>query len=271
MNRLKWLLVLLLLLVLSGCRKKEEIRDPQIVYSLPVEGAIYFVPDTIRVEATIKSDRNILQVKLVLVNEGFIPVDLSYSFNPGKTYYTLNFNYPVTNENIESGFYYMKIFVEDEKTTKSGYQPIEMNTQPPELSSVIVISENQDGVGILRLNPQDLTVNMVEQIQVDYADSEINSKNDHLYIAGKFSMNLMAYNLETGQTEWEKPLMLHLPNHYGRCLYFEDNLTATFSTEFIRVFGAQGNILSSSSIEQEERPGNVIRLGNDIVAEIYNV
>lgn len=263
------LFISVIVLIAIGCRKEEENKDPVIDISLPVEGGVFTAGDSIRVKAMISDDGSLAHVQLGLVDMDLNTVDASFNFYPDASSYELNFDYPVANIYLEQGDYYIKVKAFDGEKTRYRYRKMGINNVPRTLEGIVLITSRQNKAGVVCLDPE-FQESWTSETGVDYADSELSSRFGQLYLAGRHSVNLMAFKLPEMTVEWKLDPVINPPMHETGCLHYEDALAVAFRNDYLRVYNDNGEIISSSETGQDKHPGEIILTKDILVVEMFN-
>ena len=98
-----YLLPLIYVLFLYGCKKDEDTVAPQIIAIAPSENTHYNTFDTIQVQATITDERELTFVSVDLLNADLIPVITPFGRSLSVKEYNLNASLIIDNIHLSSG------------------------------------------------------------------------------------------------------------------------------------------------------------------------
>jgi len=255
---------------LSSCREDNNDQIPTIHITSPFEGENFYIPDTISVNASIVNDQILTSLQVGLVNSQFVSVvPIIYLF-PGNSSYQLEMELPVTQNELESGDYYVYIRAEDEFNFKNEYQHVRLIQQPKILEKLILVTyKDAANVGISAIDLEN-NIDHIADIHTDYTASEIDSKHRQIYIAGVNLMDLSAYNFDNDEIEWQRTAFPPLPMHTSNCLFFEENLYTSYSTYFIYGFRYNGNLVFNATVEENKLPSRIIRFEDYLIADLQS-
>jgi hypothetical protein len=261
---------LLLALFFGSCTKEADKTIPEITIYSPDENQEFNVYDTIKVSAKIEHQNILTSIKVVLVDEEFIPVLPPVNKFPDQTVYNLNVDYPINDIQIEDGEYYIQIRAEDGLEFKNKYRKIHINGIPRELEKIIVIVQKSSmKLGIMAIDMQN-NLSVLFDVEGDYADSETDSKNRLLYLAGMNQINIVARNLDTYETLWQKELMPPLPAHSPGCLCFDEILYASYDSYFIYGYRYNGLLIFNAIVEEKKSPSRIAKINDFLLADLQS-
>lgn len=255
------------LVLLTGCVKEYPDRVPEINIYAPAKNQVFNVSDTIVVSGKVWADKMLVSIKVVLTDQNFQPVHKAFYLYPTANNFILDLFYPLDNLNLSGGKHYLQIRAEDGFNYRNFYQEVYLVELPWILKQVIVLTKPQSSViHIQRVNSED-EVEQIASITGDYAASEISSETRQLYIAGKNTLNLVAYDLTEQTVAWQKPTVQPFPMHLDNSLYFDKILFVGFNYDHILGYNAQGSVVFNSSTEETDAPARIFRTGNFVIAD----
>jgi hypothetical protein len=258
---------LLAAVYIVGCNKEENDQIPTISIQSPFPNQIFSTSDSIAVQAVIEDDNNITAVKILLTDESFVPVQQPVYLFPEVPKYDLYLTYPVDQNLMESGNYYLQVRAEDGKNFKNAYQPVNIIADPRELEKVLVLTQPASGKIQLMEITTSGDVDPLYLFDGDYADATIHHAGKQLYIAGKNQLNLLAFNLAENILEWELEQVPSLPMHLENCLYFDEFLYTSFFSDYIYGYTSNGAIVFNATAEESETPGRIWRNDNHMLVD----
>ena len=254
----------------ESCEKETDTKHPLVIIHSPAELQNFSVFDNIPVNAKITDDKVITTIKVVLTDDQFISALPAVYLYPNVASYDLEMDYPINDKYIETGEYYLLIRAEDGPNFKNKYQKIFIAGIPRELEQIIVLTEKSTtevGVsGIDKFNQ----INYLFDINGDYAASEIDSRYRQLYIAGINVINIQCYNLETHDMEWQQEIVPPLPLHPENCLYFDENLYASFTHYYINGYRWDGSSIFNTTVEENKLPSKIARFNDLLLADLQS-
>lgn len=217
----KLILYFFLIILLFGCRKeKEDVLPPDINITAPVENQQVSIPDTISVKAGITDDSPLTEVHVDIVDANLIPVLPSVIYHPMQTSFQVNIDYPVDDVMLTSGYYYVHVFASDGKNTKNDYKKIHVNAIPIRFLFVAAVTKvNYNTLQVIKIDTG-FTTSPMFTLNSDYIASDVNGKNQLLYIAGNYFGNVNAYDLNTNTLAWSIPALINPPFPCFTGLYY---------------------------------------------------
>ena len=255
------------LILLTGCVKEYPDRVPEINIYSPVKNQVFNVSDTILVSGKVWADKMLVSIKVVLTDQNFQPVHKAFYLYPTSNNFILDLFYPLDNLNLGGGKHYLQIRAEDGINYRNFYQEVYLVELPWYLKQVIVLTKPQSSViNIQGINSGD-EIEQIASITGDYAASEISSENRQLYIAGKNTLNLLAFDLTEQTVAWQKPTVQPFPMHFDNSLYFDNILFVSFNYDHILGYHADGSVIFNSSTEETDAPARIFRTGNFVLAD----
>jgi hypothetical protein len=258
-------LACLLVAVMLSCKKEELQYPPRITFVTPTAGSLYQVYDTIPVEALISCEQSITAVRVSLENEDRQPCLTTRYFFPGSLSYKVDFPWPVNDYYIESGNYLVHILAEAGDQSAHAYQPLLIQGTPLSFQKFIILRQaGSQSFDVLSLD-QDFNLEYLVSIPGDCIASAVDSRHRLLYVAGKSTMNIDAYNLDDHLPAWSLPVVFIPPMHQPGCLYFDQYLFASYRYDYIRAYDHEGGIVFSGNMNNYDQvPGRIFR-HNDLV------
>lgn len=204
MRRLiNYIALLAILLAVCSCRPEADLYAPLIIFTEPKAGLVINLPDTIDVVVHITDHTLIRTVVLTLVNKDKIPVIPATTYYPDSMEYYISTSLPLVDKYLASGPYDLLVTVSDGADQKNQYQPIIIKEIPVQLQAYIVVTSQFDFKStIIKLNPS-----FEPDTQFVYPHgywlSAVHSMWEEFFFVSKEPSDLIAFNTETFETEWE--------------------------------------------------------------------
>jgi hypothetical protein len=215
-----FLKVSFVLTLLTGCVKENTDRIPEINIYSPAINQVFNVSDTILVSGKVWDDKMLASIKVVLTDQSFQPVHKAFYLYPASNNFILDLHYPLDNLNLKGGKHFLQVRAEDGFNFRNFYQEIYLVELPLYLKQVIVLTKPQSSViHIHRINPDD-EIEQIASVTGDYAASEISSEDRQLYIAGKNTLNLLAFDLTEKTIVWQISTIQPFPMHLRQFTLF---------------------------------------------------
>ncbi len=269
MFKIRSILFLFVFILLNpSCNKDEETSIPVVDVLSPAENDIFSVSDTIPVIATIRDERLITNVHVVLVNEAFTPVAKEYNLHPNSSSYDLDLSYVMDENSLESGTYYILVKAKNESKFKNAYRKIQIKGEPLNLEMILVVTgEGEQHISVSGIDSSQ-TVSLLFNVDIDYAASCINSQFQQFYLAGKTLIELRTFSLDDNSVEWDIALGMTPPLHNDNCLYADEYLFATYNSQYIRGYDNSGYVVFTANITSHDKPGAVFRLNDYVLVDM---
>ncbi|MFU8844047.1 MAG: hypothetical protein ACNA7V_09600 [Bacteroidales bacterium] len=260
--------ITVILIILTACKKESADLAPEITLHSPTKHQIFNVLDTIWVSGELNDDKRLTAIKVVLTDPGFNPVHKAFYFYPSGHQFSIDFGYPLDNINLKGGKHYLQIRADDGVNFRNFYQEILLTEVPQELHRIIVLTSPQTGtIQVTAIDNSD-QIDLLANIQGDYAGSEISSAHRQLYIAGKTHLNLLAFDLSNLNIAWQLTAYPPFPLHRENCLYFDQSLFVSFYHQFLLGYNASGSVVFNASVEETDSPARIVRSGNYLITDI---
>ena len=274
-NKFHWGMLLMLVLILqliqlSSCKKETDNQHPVITYISPYELQKFDVLDNIHIKANISDDKAIESVRIGLVNKEFVSVLPSVFVYPNSINYQLDIDYPIDDQYLETGEYYVQLRAEDGTNFKNQYQLVFISGIQREFEKVIVLT--QGNFNEIRISEIDKTDNFsfLFDIYGDYSGSETNSRYQQLYIAGKDLININTYNLHSQEIAWLKETFPPVPMHNDNCLYFDEELYVSFQTNYIYGYRYNGSQVFNATVENDKSPSRLTKFNEFLLVDLQS-
>ncbi len=240
----------LLVIFFFSC-KKENNNVPEILISKPFVNQIFSATDSIPVSAVISDDNSIREIQLCLVDENRVAVSKNYILKTTSNPYMLDFHYPIDNNSLSSGKYYIRIKAFDnDDAFKNKYQEIYINETPKELKDIVLIKKSGVHIIVEMIDSSFQSV-VWNPIYTDYAAAAIDSRNQQLIIAGNISGDIVSYDVEYQTSNWSIPAIPNPPFPYCTHLCFEKNevLISLYYNNLFKIYTPSGTVIRSTQTE----------------------
>jgi hypothetical protein len=181
-----------------SCKKPDE-TYPEFTIDKPLENSEWSVFDTIPFQITMKSFRAIKQVQINIVNLNQVPVTSLSVITPEQGQTVISGEHIIDNISLPSGMYYLRVTVYDELNNSTNrFVRIQISEMPLESEALFIVTKkNSSTLHIYRCDELP-DCQKVLTLYTDFSASALNSVNGHLYICGRYSGPLAAYDLRNG-------------------------------------------------------------------------
>lgn len=212
LTRNQFLLIVLIFCTIVSCKKTEDIL-PEFTIDKPWENSQWAVYDTIPYQITLKTAKLIKQIKVQIVNTSQSPVTALEIFEITENSAVLNGQHVINNSQISSGMYYFRVTAIDyDNNSVNRFVRISIAEVPLKSEAIYVLSNpNNNQINVYRCDSfpefeHKLTLN------TDYSGSAISSENGYLYVCGRYTGPLAAYDLRYGhQLAWKEDALINPP------------------------------------------------------------
>ena len=260
------------LLVFSSCKKTSDNSIPKVIIDVPVWDQHITIPDTIKVCGTAKDDTGIESIKIILVDENFIPVQSPQYFYPHTVSKNVEFEvfYPIEKFSLDSEIYYLQVRAINNNGAKNKFQRVILNENPAILEKFIVITQANGSTSDI----YELDLNYEKQylfsVEGKYQTSDLSSEYRQLYFVRNIPGRLQTFNLNTNEPDWQHNAGFPYPTF---CDLFYDNDRIYISSEkALNSDRAKGTTATSNELlpiwAPKERPEQ-ISLENTIKCQSF--
>ena len=251
--RIYW--VFLLMVLISSCHKEGDTSSPLVEFYTPAANSSYSVLDTIMVNIRVTDNVMVQWVKLSVVNSNHITALHEISFQPNTADFNLNMPYVIDDIYLSSGTYYICVMASDGQNQTTSYRQIYISGIPRKLTGIIAITKNQTLSKIIRVDSLLMQHNLSTST-TDIAYSELDSRNQLLFMSGKYTLPLTAFNLNTLQSNWSILNQATPPFPYFENLNFASNsvLYVCFNNGNLRGYISTGSTVFSTNADMNWIP-----------------
>jgi len=244
------LVFLLMMVILSACRK-ETAEPPVIQIYDPADYSIVCVGDTLQVTASVSSSVPIDYIKIALLSENYVQMCPSVTIYPQTESYNVNAEYIISNTNLESGTYYLKVDAANEYAASSRYVRLTVSGIPRESRSLMVFCYEQadDVVQIYKMDSL-LQYSLFKQLPDDFGGGAVNSRDQLIYSMGLYEGNLYMLNASDGSVYNQINAVIDPPFPYFESVSYTNNLLLVgYYDGRIQGYFGNGNLKFMYSVE----------------------
>lgn len=235
----RYLFVLILPILLIQCKKEDNVL-PDFSIVKPYENSQWSVYDSIPFEISNNSTRIISEVKVCIVNEDYMPVSEQIVYYPSTQPWNYQGVHYINNSNLESGVYFFKVtMLGDNGNSATRYRRIYIDEIPlRSLALIVVAQKSANEIAIYRIDSMQTSTELFSVFS-DYSSSELYSKSAFLYLCGRYTGPLAAYDLNnSGALVWKEDALLNPPFPYFEKMNYDGKYIVTGYTDN-RVIGRQ--------------------------------
>lgn len=270
MKKKIYILVALFAIAFYACEKDDEGTVPVVTITSPFENQFINVGDTITVTARV-SDPNLSSVSVALVNEKFFQVESSVNIpTNGRTNFTFTIQYPVTDIQLASGTYHIRVKAATSKNKiKNKYKKISLSEVPKERLGLYWLNDDGGSVSVYERLDSVGAQSFFRTLAGDYASSFLSSYNQQLYVAGSGTGDFNAIDLKSNTIAYTEPVI-----NVGGAPYFttvfghEEKAYLSFFDGRLKAFDEQGGVRRNYVVQNDFYIDNTTRINNHYVAEL---
>lgn len=226
----------------TGCRKDDDGEAPLIELSSPTENQQYYAFDDIAVIGTVYDNRQLLYVRIQLIDENMTPVLAAMQLTPESNTFTLNHAYTLDDVLLKSGMYYLQVQASDGVQATNKFIKLNITGAPKKLKYVIAITQNGSNLNVVKIDSA-FNATTLLTVSSDYLGSGVCNDYGLFYLGGSYTGDINVYEMDDWQKVWEVPITLNPPFAWFTGMYV--------SGEYLRVGYRNGKY------EKYDRFGNL--------------
>ena len=266
MNMRQYIFIILVMLTIAGCKEKENI-PPVVEIFEPYSGQFYAQGDTLFYHFKVSDDESVTNVRVSISNSSSQTTFSRNYINAGPTKeykdYILTEGLSITG----SDFSFVVSATDGEDETRVG-KAIFINQSPRIRKAIYAATEiNSNSYEIIKIDSNYSMSNLLNH-NGDFLNLEISSFDQILYTSGKYSGDLIAYDLQNNILKWTEPALSvgGNPAFHGINLY--DNLVfVSYDDEKIKAFDKNKSIKFSTQTGVSEYAGKIFKKDNLVLTE----
>jgi len=266
------LLIILIFFTNTSCKKENEPSFPVIEITQPVENQIFNSGDTVVIIGNVSHDKPITKVSVAVVNLNLIPVTARYNLIAQGVNYSINTNIIIDNVALESGNYYLHVKASDGIVETNNYTKIFIYEAPLRLEKYILITKSSPGILTIHELDTALEATFLATINSDYGYSQADGLNKLLYLSGKFSSRIYAYNYDTQTMTWQNMVQGYAPLPYFQDIkLFENKIYTSIRQNKINAYNNSGALVYNLSTGTERYPDKLHFHNQFIITSQYSL
>jgi len=242
----KWTFIFLssVVLIFVQCKKNEDTL-PAFKIIRPFENSQWAVYDTIGFEIHNQSNVFIKQVKVCVLNSSFVPVTSEGLFELTDNSWDFKGTHVIKNSLIQNGTHYFRVIMTDKNDNSSTrYAQITISEIPLRSEALYIVAKQSNSIyNIYRCDsfPQ---YEKVLTLHTDFSGSAISSQSGVLYVCGKYTGPLAAYDVANGhQLLWQEDALLNPPSPWFEGVEFDGRyLVAGYTDHRVKGFLPGGSL-----------------------------
>lgn len=251
---------------LFACREDRDLNPPGIQIFSPAENSSYTVFDTIRVKAGLSDDRQVLSVSIQLLEENHTPAQSPVRSNIGGMNFIYENVYAISNADLISGTYYLKISATDGENDSKKYIKIYLSEAPVSGRGIFIISlPSTNSVEVTFLDSA-MEASLFLAKNCDYRGSCVGSGNAYLNLMGNFLCGLNSYNIPDKSIRWSEPAQ-GSSSYFTQLDFYSEISYVCYYTGMIRGFDKNGALQFSATVNSGYYPVKTFLHNSVIFAE----
>jgi len=213
------------LLLSFSCSKGDDyITPPSVTISNPFQNQIFGYGDTIFIKASISHFREIENIKISLLNKAFSPVLPVLNYSVNVLDYQINTYFVLEDINLVDGEYFIQIKVTDKQSSWNEWADIRITEVLREFKSIIAVVANPDLLNTFEVfeTPLNAASSKLYVFSGDHLGSEVNSKYNLHFTAGRIFNDLIAWDINKKVANWSVPAIVNPPQDWFCGLYADE-------------------------------------------------
>jgi len=208
------LLTIVSIVLLSACKKKDEVR-PELSVNKPITNTQYYATvDYILCTGTASDDIELDRIEFQLRTTLGKPALGKKIVFPDSNPYNYSYGYFLDDIHLENGTYKMKIEAFDKAGNSNAiYKEVIIYGVPRGKQGVFYISESSGSFSLGRIDSLDVDSTVLAVFN-DFGGFEINNYDQKMYFMGYDTEDLIAYNTRTYTESWRLDNQSNPPNTY---------------------------------------------------------
>jgi hypothetical protein len=261
-----------LVILLFACKKEKDKQPPVIAIITPVENQTFVVNKVIHLTATITDETALTGASVSLLNDQGLPVHVTLPIQIKSLQVSVDMNYELDNNHLESGWYQLQVFASDGVHDAYATQRIYINGIPKELKKIMVTTAPNSSQ--TNLYTADTISNVLKPYLVfsgDHLASATNSYYQQFYHCGKSSGHFRGLNLDNNAAIIDVASVItpSVPYFTGFC-ETKDACYISFYNKQIKGYDPSGNIIYNATAIDDFYPQHLCINDHYLIAEEQN-
>jgi hypothetical protein len=259
-------------ILLLACKKEKDKQPPLIAITTPTENQIFTVNNSIHLTGTITDETALTAASVCLLNDQGLPVHVTLPIHPKSLQVTVDMNYELDNNHLESGWYQLQIFASDGIHDTYAVQRIYINGIPKELKKIFVTTALNTSQ--TNLYAADTISNVLKPYLVfsgDHLASAVNSYYQQFYHSGKYSGHFKGMKLDNNIVVIDVPAVItpSVPYFTG-FLSTKDVCYISSYNKQIRGYDPSGALIYNANAADDFYPQHLCLNDHYLIAEEQN-
>ncbi|MFM1877049.1 MAG: hypothetical protein RL266_2786, partial [Bacteroidota bacterium] len=233
-------LFLLMVLALHACREKDE-RFPSILIAQPGNGASYQVFDTVTVVYTASDETQLESVIGQLLDQNLIPIGPQVFADVVGNAFSGSFELVISDKLTPSGNYFIMVKAFDGTNEQREFVEIQIQAMPKLRRAVYAATAVQQSATIWKVDSLFQQAELWTSAGQDVLGLHVNSLEDRLSIAGRYSTALSTYSILSRTVVWnDQTFPLGQTERYTYLHGFKNTLYAGLYDRELRAYTSNG-------------------------------
>lgn len=238
------LLLIVVFLLLSACKKEKDKLPPQISIIMPMENSTYSVQDLIPVKATIHDNEVVESIEVSLYSQNDNrKVGKTVSVRVGASSYDLDINYRIDDSLLTSGAYYIRIHAYDGNNIGYAFKNIHVNGLAKKRLKVLLLSSSGNSTSIFELSEN--TLESHGNFNFQYAGAGLNSLEKVLFLTDGSANKIVGLDATDYSIKWNKEFLAPSSTsviNYVSMNANKDNVAVSVQNGYTELLSYKGHI-----------------------------
>ncbi len=195
--------MIVLAVQLVSCNENDDASRPVITLDQPAQSSEYDVPDTVFVKGIAEDDQAIRSLYVTITDQYENEMVQRKTYLPDANRFVFETYFELTDKNLETGFYNVKVTADDGTNSTNQYQPIYIVELPERMTGYFAVT-GQLGITstIYKLDPdfnQDTIVTIPEACLM----TALNSNWEQFFFISDEPSVLTSYEISSMEPAWE--------------------------------------------------------------------
>jgi hypothetical protein len=265
------LFVLITVSVLDSCKKDGNTGSPTVQIIAPAGNAAFKVFDTIVIKAHASDAVSLQSVTVYIVNNQNIPVLPTAAIPITSNNMSFACPYLLNDVHLATGYYTIVVRAYNGTNATLAYQQIYINAAPLVREGIFVLTRNNSGVHVLKIDTGSFNVSNLYTYGADYSSSDISSYYQQLYISAADSGSANTLELPAGSPAWNIPGLISPTPYFTNVYSYGDAVYVSEYLGFIKYYTHLGIMTNSITVTTGNYPIKTYVWGSYLLAEEKNI
>lgn len=252
----------------AGCKKEKDGIPPAVEILEPEQNSSIAIPAILNVKVRVSDDQGLHSLSMQLLNASNIPIAPPVVVELSGTSAVIERALHITDERIRTGVYTLEVRASDGENDRRAFRSVNVTEAPLRLRSVFVSPPfGTAPAGVVRMDSVGSITTWTTVSEL--CGSEVDSRTQHLILAGCTSAPLVALPTASGNT-WQAPSQNALPQAYFTSLSvdpYDGRLYVCSNDGSIRGYTGDGAQVFTAHTPPDRQPYAVAVMGPTIAVE----